>query len=312
MAELKHEPKPLEQGDAGRGVRQGETKSLLAVIALSGLMMVAEIVGAIYSGSLALLSDGVHMFGHVGAAILSYGAIFLAMREAPAEKTYRYWRLEVLAALANALLLLPLAAFLIYESLRRWHENQPVELLAMTGIGAAGLAVNVACAGILHRHSGQSLNVRSAYLHMVADAASSIAVVLAAVLIFATGSTVFDLGAAVLISGLITLWSVRLMRESCSILLESAPRGIRIDEIRQEILRVGDVQEVHDIHVWAITSRMYSLTAHLVLGRDLIVSETVRLVDEINARLDQRFDITHTCFQFELQDRKPTRRLRRT
>jgi cobalt-zinc-cadmium efflux system protein len=179
----------------------------------------------------------------------------------------------------------------------------------MLAVAVIGLAVNIACAWILHGSSKEDINIYGAFLHMVADSLSSVGVLAAGVLIAFTGKNYFDAIFAGVISIMVLVWSVKLIVDSCGVLLESAPRGLRIEEVVDAIKTVDGVLEVHDVHLWVITSRMYSLTAHVVLRDDTPISRTAEITNEINALLDRRFDINHTCFQFELRDRKPTHRI---
>lgn len=297
-----HHPKLAESAVALQPIRSGERSRLGWVLALTAVVMVAEAIGGILSGSLALLNDALHMLTHFLTIALSYVAILIASRPAPADKTFRYWRLEILASMVSAISLIPVSAFVIYEAVERWNHPVPINLLAMCGVGVIGLAANVGSAALLHRHSKHDLNIRGAFLHMLADTVSSVGVVAAAGLVYGTGWLRADPLIAGAISLLILAWCWSLVRESGRILLESVPKHVKVEEIEAGMKTVEGVLEVHDLHVWTITSRMYSLTAHVRLREDLPVSETEEIGRELEKLLDERWEITHVTLQFEVAE----------
>ncbi len=300
MSEQHHHPKLGESAVALRAVRSGERSRLGWVLAITALVMVAEGVGGILSGSLALVNDALHMLTHFLTIALSYGAIIIASRPAPPDKTFRYWRLEILASLVSAISLVPLSAFVIYEAVERWFNPVPIQVAAMCGVGILGLVTNIASAALLHRHSKHDLNIRGAFLHMLADTVSSVGVVAAAGLVYWKGWVRADPFIAGAISLLILAWCWSLVRDSCRILLESVPKHMKLGEIEAGMQAVAGVLEVHDLHVWTITSRMYSLTAHVRLREDLAVSQTEEIGRNLEKLLDDRWEITHVTLQFEV------------
>jgi cobalt-zinc-cadmium efflux system protein len=295
-----HHPRPPEPE---KGLRRGERRRLLAVLLLTGGTMVVEIVGGLLSGSMSLLGDAFHMLTHFGAILLSYAAILVAIRPAAPEKTFRNWRLEVLASFLNGLLLLPIAAYIIWESIDRWRHPVELNVGLMLAVAVAGLLVNLLSAAFLHHHSKHDLNIRGAFIHMLADSASSVGVILAGVLIALSGGTLkwADPAAAILISVMILAWSVGLVRQSVRILLEAVPAHLDIEMVRAAMKEADEVCDIHDLHIWTITSRMYALTAHVHLKRDLAVSETEELGHRLQHLLDERFEINHATFQFEVR-----------
>ena len=261
--------------------------------------MIAEFIGAYSTNSLALLGDAFHMLTHFGSVGMSYLAIVIALRPAPPDKTYRYWRSEVIAGFLNALFLLPVAIYILYEAYHRWQNPEEIKVAPMLGVAVIGLIVNIVCAKALHQHSHDNLNVRGAFLHMLADTLSSVGVIAAGVLIYFTGWKMADPLSAALISVLIFFWSFGLIRESIAILLESAPAHMDLEEIRSSMTEEGEVKEIHDLHVWTITSKMYTLTAHVILSEDLPVSRTEDLSKRLELMLDEKYDINHITLQFE-------------
>jgi cobalt-zinc-cadmium efflux system protein len=300
MSEQHHHPKPAQSAVAHQAVRSGERGRLGWVLALTALVVAGEMVGGLLSGSLALLNDALHMLTHFLTIALSYAAIVIATRPAPPDKTFRYWRLEVLASLVSAISLIPLSAFVVYEAVERWNHPVPISVAAMGGVGLLGLVSNLASAGLLHRHSKHDLNIRGAFLHMLADTVSSVGVVGAAVFVWATGWTRADPLIAGGISLLILGWCWSLIRDSGRILLESAPRHLKLEDVEAGMKSVEGVLEVHDLHVWTITSRMHALTAHVRLREDLPVSQTEQLGRKLQALLDERWEINHATLQFEV------------
>ncbi|MBI2901624.1 MAG: cation transporter [Planctomycetes bacterium] len=299
MAEQHHHPKHSETSVLSGPVRIGERRRLFWVLLLTGATMIAEFVGAFLTRSLALLGDALHMLTHFGSVGLSLLAVVIAMRPAPPDKTYRYWRAEVIASLVNGLALLPIAGYVLYEAYLRWRHPIEIEVVPMLAIGAVGLVVNLACAAMLHRHSEHDLNIRGAFVHMVADTASSVGVIVAGVLVWRLGWKWSDPLIAALISVLIVAWSLGLIRDAIRILLESVPEHVDLEQIRARMRAEEGVAEVHDLHIWTITSRMHALTAHVRLIDDVPVSRTEELAHRLQKVLDREYDIQHATLQFE-------------
>jgi cobalt-zinc-cadmium efflux system protein len=302
MGDQHHHPKLSETSIHRGAARLGERNRLFWVMVLTFVTMGGEIAGGLWTGSISLLGDAFHMLTHFLAIALSWAAILVACRPAPADKTYRYWRIEILASLVNGIALVPIAGYVLYEAIHRFLHPAPFDAKWTLIVGGIGLVVNVVCAGLLHHHSEHDLNVRGAFLHMVADTASSVGVLLAAGAAWAFGWTWADPAIAAGISILILVWCVGLVRSSSRILLESVPQHMDLEEIRGAMKGVEGVLEVHDLHVWTITSRMYALTAHVRLRDDLPVSRTEELGHRLQHLLDDRFEINHATLQFEVAE----------
>ncbi|MEX2145577.1 MAG: cation diffusion facilitator family transporter [Candidatus Rokuibacteriota bacterium] len=271
---------------------------LVTTLALTAVFLVVELIAALWTGSLALLADAVHMFTDVGGLGLALFASWVAERPPTPAKTYGYYRAEILAAVVNALILFVVAGGILIEAYQRLRS--PAEVLGgpMLVVAVAGLAVNAVCAWLLHRDAAASLNVRAAYLEVLSDAASSVAVIVAAVVVLTTGWTMAD----PIASGAIALFIVprtwRLLRQAVNILLEGTPAHLELGEIEEAIIRVSGVRRVHDLHVWTLTSGREAMSAHVVVDD---VGQSDRLLEELHALLHARFGIDHTTIQLETE-----------
>jgi cobalt-zinc-cadmium efflux system protein len=273
------------------------------VIALTGSAMIVEAIFGWLSNSLALLSDAGHMLTHFGALLVSLFAIYIARRPSHPHRSFGMYRIEILAALFNALTLLLITIFIFREAIERLLQPNPIQTLEMFVVAVLGLAVNVISAMILWKvGKGDDLNVRSAFLHMLGDTASSVAVVCGALLIRWTGALWIDPVLSMLICGVILLWAYDLTRHSLSILLESTPRGISPEKVESSMRTVPGVEDVHDLHIWTITSGMNALTAHIEVP-DQWLSSIQAIRGALESDLRQKFSIAHTNFQFELPKR---------
>lgn len=281
----------------GPGAWRGtDRRALLAAAGLTAGFMLVEVAGGLITGSLALLADAGHMLSDSFSLFLALGAVLLAARPVTARRTFGYKRAEILAALANGVLLVVVAVWVVVEAIHRL--NDPVEILGggMLAVALAGLLVNLVAAWILSRSSGDSLNVKAALRHVLADVAGSVGVIAAAAVILLTGWEAADPLISIVISLLIaaSAWSV--LRESVDILLEAAPSGLDTEEIGNAMAAEPEVVQVHDLHVWEITSGMPMLSAHVLVGPDADCHRA-RLVTE--AMLRDRFGIDHTTLQVE-------------
>lgn len=271
-------------------------RRLAFVLALTAMVMVAEFVGGLAANSLALLADAAHMLTDVGALGLSLFALWFARRPATQEKTFGYLRLEILAALVNGAALIVLAVFIFLEAYGRFRSPEQVRPGLMIGVASAGLVLNVVAAFALHGSAGRSLNVRGAYLHVLGDLLGSLGAVVAAVVILLTGWTRADPLISVLVGLLILFSSWKLLRESVDVLLEAVPSHIELAAVQDAILGIPSVAEVHDLHVWTVTSGFLAMSGHAVV-RDPDRHDAV--LHEIYCRMHDRFGIDHVTVQLE-------------
>lgn len=271
---------------------------LAIALGLTTAVLVAEIVGAVITGSLALLADAGHLLTDAAGIGLALLAITYAQRPATPQRTFGYYRLEILAAVANAVLLLLVAGLILIEAARRFGDPPEVAGGGMLGFALIGLAANVAGLLLLREGGKESLAVRGAYFEVLGDLLGSAAVVVAALVITVTDAAVVDPVASVVVALLILPRVWMLLRESVDVLLEATPRGVDIHEVRQHLLRTHGVIDIHDLHVWTITSGMRVMSVHVVIAPEM-QSDGGRVLDELQACLADDFDVAHSTFQLE-------------
>jgi cobalt-zinc-cadmium efflux system protein len=271
-------------------------KRLTAVLVLSSVVMLCELAVGIVSGSLALLADAVHMFADVTAVGLALFAVWFAGRPSPPNRTYGHHRIEILAAAGNAVLLSVVMVFVVLEALRRLQAPPQLDAWPVLITGTVGLAANLVGARLLHADAKHSLNVRGAYLEVLADALGSVGVVAAAVCI-----ALFDWRRADPIASLaIALFVVPrvwvLLREVTDVLMEAAPRNLDVASVRARMLQADGVLDVHDLHVWTITSGRVCLSAHVVTRPGIDRDD---VIEALNSLLRSAFNIEHSTLQVE-------------
>lgn len=274
---------------------------LTIVLGTSSALFVAELVAGILTNSLALIADAGHVLTDALGVGLALAAITVAARPPSPTRTFGYYRMEILAAVVNALVLFAVAGYVLIEAWRRFGQEPEILGAPMLLVATGGLAVNLVGAALLRGAAKESLNMRGAYLEVLSDALGSVAVIVAALVILATGFTAADAIASVLIGLLIVPRTWSLLREALDVLLEAAPRGVDMAHVRQHILDAPGVRDVHDLHAWTITSGMPVLSAHVVLD-DGAPPEPA--LESLTRCLSDHFDIEHSTFQLETADRR--------
>jgi len=282
-----------------KDTRRVERRFLLS-LALTGLILVAEVVGGLWTGSLALLSDAAHVFLDLFALGMSYVALRLAARPPNDRHTYGYHRMQVLAALANGATLFLVAFGIFREAWERFRDPAPVLAGPMLIVAVIGLVVNLAVALVLREHDHHDLNVRSAFLHVLGDALASVGVIVAGVVILLTGWHWVDPLVSVLIGVIIVIGSGRVLRESVHILAEGVPLHLTSSQVAAAMGQVPGVVEVHDLHVWTVSPGYVALSAHVVLT-DQSLSRTQEVMAGLKQTLTGTFGIEHTTIQFECE-----------
>jgi cobalt-zinc-cadmium efflux system protein len=274
-------------------------KRILALsFGVTAVVAVVEVVGGILSDSISLVSDAVHMFTDVIAIGLSLFAITMAARNHSGAMTFGYHRAEVMAALANGIGLTVISAWVLYEAFLRVMSPRMIDAPLMLLIASIGLAGNLTVMFLLKRQSGRSINVHSAFVHVLYDAVSSVAVIITGFIALNTGVTIVDPFVAFLIAGLVARSAYLIVRNSTHILLEGAPRELDIRQITITLKELEGVVDVHDLHIWTISTGMDALSGHVVV-RDQMLSQSSKLLSEINKVLAERYNITHTTIQLE-------------
>ena len=294
-----HAGHPHAGGSPGgdRSDRAGDRRALGLTLALTSAFTLAEVVGGLLTGSLALLADAAHMLSDDLSLGLALFAVWLAERPASPERTFGYKRAEILAALFNGVTLVAISIWIFIEAYRRFDD--PPEILGgwMLGVALLGLLVNLAAFRILHRGgSSESLNISAAMRHVLADLLGSVGVVVAAIVILATGWAYIDPLVSVVIGLLVLGSSWSILRDSTQILLEASPPGLDVNDVGRAMAELDGVVEVHDLHVWTITSGFPALSAHVTVGAETDCHAKRR---DLEAVLHERFDLDHTTLQVD-------------
>jgi cobalt-zinc-cadmium efflux system protein len=279
--------------------RKRDVRRLWITLALTSSYMFAEVAGGLWANSLALLADAAHMLSDAGALALALFAIWIAGRPPTPRRTFGYYRVEILAALAHGAVLAAIAIFVVVAAVDRLRDPAPVHGAGMMLIAAGGLTMNLIGLAVLRGGRKHNLNIRGVWLHVLSDALGSVGVLVSGSLILLFGWYWADPAASLIIACLV-LWSAwTLLKEVVAVLMEGAPGHIDVDEVRDAIAGQPGVLEVHDLHVWTITSGMESLSGHVVIGEDV---PSQRLLRELQELLRRRFKIDHVTIQVETPD----------
>ena len=288
-----------QHGHAGT-VTGRHRRALTIVLAISVTIAVAEVIGAVLTGSLVLFADAGHMAADAAGVGLSLLAAWFASRPASGRRTFGYARAEILAAMANSLLLLAMAGVIFYEAIRRLMSPPAVSSGLLIAFGAGALVLNACSLLVLRGGQADSLNVRTAFLEVAADTLGAAAVIVTGIIIAATGFNLADPIASLAVGALILPRTWRLLREAIDILLEASPEGIDLGEIREHLAAVPGVREVHDLHIWTITSGLPVFSAHVVVDPEIIErGQSAIMLDKLQACLRGHFDLDHSTFQLE-------------
>lgn len=271
-------------------------RAITAAFFITAGFMVVEAVGGLLTGSMALLSDSMHMLTDAAALGMSFFASRLAALRPDSSRTYGYRRAEVVAALANALLLWILSGYMLREVYERFHNPVPVLYGPMLVVAVLGLLANLASAWILHGHSEDNINIRGAFLHVVSDLAGSVAAIIAGAIIYFTGWYRADTIVSLLIIALILFSSTRLLGEAFHILMEGAPRGLSLKAVEKELRGIDGVSDVHELHAWSLSSGFNALSAHLVVKDPARQQAALK---KATCGVAAGFGIKHTVFQVE-------------
>ena len=283
--------------------RSVEKKKLVASLIITLTVMIVEILGGFLTNSIALLSDAGHMFTHAFAISISLLAIMISKKPACDHKTFGLYRAEVLAAFINGLFLIPIVGIIIFEAILRFLNPQEVFGGYMLIVAIIGLVVNITSILILQGSHKTSLNVRSVFYHMIADAASSIGIVIVAIIIMFTGIVILDPIVSLGISAVIFYWSWGILRDSTRILLEIAPKGMNIEAITEDLKNnFSEILELYDVHLWSIIPNMLVYSAHVKLKNEMISTDQETIISKINDFLGKKYNIIESTIQIVSKD----------
>lgn len=291
-----HEHSHSHENEHSHDHRSTDKKVLKIALIITFITMIIEIVAGVIANSLALISDAIHMFTHSFALAISLVAIILASKSAPIEKTFGYYRVEILAAFINGITIAISVIWIVYEAIERFINPEVIDMRMTIITAIIGLIVNIVTGLILMKGDRENINLKSAFLHMLADALSSVAIVVGAIVVLFTNWYIIDTIIALFVAVIIAKWAYSLLKDSINILLESSP--IEIEKVKAFLENEDGVIEAHDIHIWEITNNMYNLTAHIKLKSNSI-SEYHSLIKELNHKLEHKYSIVHTTFQPE-------------
>ena len=273
-------------------------RNLLIVLSITAMVMIAEIIGGLLANSLALLSDAGHMLTDILAMGLSIAAMRFAQKPPTVSKTFGFYRLEILAAFFNGMLLLFISLYIFSEAYHRLVHPEEIKGLFMLVVAAIGLLANGVGIVILKKSALRNLNVKSAFFHMVGDTISSGGVIVGGLVILYTGWNLVDPLIGIFIGMLILRGAYSLVRESIDIFLEATPKDINVEKMLDNLGKIEGVKEIHHLHLWTITSGIYAMSAH-VLIEDLLTSRSAQILKEIEELLEGQYSIEHTTIQFE-------------
>ncbi len=295
----------MSNGHAGHNHTYGMARqSLRLAFFLTVVILIAEVAGGLLANSLALLSDAGHVITDIFALGLAWFAAVQAERPANEHKTFGYHRVGILAALANAATLIVIALAILLEAIQRFQHPEPVQPLVMFLAAGIGIVINLFI-GLGLRKESNNLNVRAAMLHVFGDVAASVGVIVAGFIILFTGWTIADPVLSIGIAVLIAIGAWRILHEITGILLEAAPKGLSMPDLVKDMESVEGIQDVHDLHVWSITSNMYALSCHALIG-DLPASGSASILHSLNTMLNEKYHIGHVTVQFECDPHKET------
>jgi len=272
---------------------------LLISILLNGLITLVEIVGGVFSNSLALISDAIHNLSDTLALILAWFANNFSGRKPDARRTFGYKRFEILSAFINASVLTAISIYLIYEAILRFLHPEPVRSGLMFIIAGIGLVTNLTSMLFLHHDSSKNLNIKAAYVHQLGDTLSSVAVIGGAILLYYTKVLWIDPLLTLIISIVIIIQAYKILRESINILMQSTPGNLNLDEIKICLEKYPMIRNIHHVHCWQLQDHDILFEAHIETSKDLLLSESGKLLKEVEEILKQKFQITHTTLQVE-------------
>ena len=292
-----HDDHEHEHGHSHSHDHRGTDKKVLKwALSITLVTMFLEFFYGFLSNSLALISDAIHMFTHSFALIISLVAIIIASKKALLSKTFGFYRTEVLAAFVNGITIILSIVWIVYEAVLRFFNPQIIDIKTAMIVAIIGLVINIITGFILMQGDKDNINLKSAFVHMLSDALSSVAIIIGYVVIYFTQWYFIDIILAVIVACVIAKWAIDILKSSVNTLMESSP--LNITEVKEFIEKHKEVLELHDVHIWEITQDMYNMTAHVKINKKSLENYE-QLLHEINHELKDKYKIVHTTFQFE-------------
>lgn len=275
------------------------TKNLRISVVLNLAIAVAEVVGGLLANSLSLLSDALHNLGDGLALLFAYIANRVSRRDATDKKTFGYKRIEILSAFINSMVLIAISVYLFVEAIKRFYNPATIDSTIMLIVASIGLAANVISVLILHKDSAHNLNIKAAYLHLIGDTLSSVVVIIGGVLIYYYDLYWIDPAVTILIGIYILKEAIAIVKETLNILMQSTPEGIDLRDVKDEVEKLPGINNIHHVHTWALNENQFHFEAHVDLEKDMAVSESTLMQQEIEKLLYDKFDFAHVTLQFE-------------
>ena len=278
---------------------ENTSKNLLLSALLNLVVTIAEIIGGLISNSLALLSDALHNLGDTSAIFIAYLANLVSKKQGTSKKTFGFKRIEILAALFNAIVLVVIIIYLFIEAWHRLRNPMPIKGLVMLIVAVVGLLANLFSVLLLRKHAVQSINIRAAYLHLIGDTLSSIVVILTAILIYFFNIFWIDPLVTFLL-GIYLLWETfRILKVALDILMQATPPGLDLNKVKEALETIPAIDNIHHVHAWNLSDQDIHFECHVDLNSDIRISETEIIRDAINEMLKEEFNITHVTIQYE-------------
>lgn len=291
-----------EKKDSNGTSASSRSRRLFWVILLNAAISIAEVTGGLFSNSLALISDAIHNASDVLASVMAWWAVKTGNRKSTLNKTFGFKRIEILAAFLNSLILVVISVYLVFEALSRFSHHEHVNGLIMSGVAVVGFLANLFGALVLKRDASESLNIKVAYLHLLADTISSLAVVMGGILIYYFDIFWVDPVITILIALYIFTETYKILKQTVDILMQGTPSGIDLIEIKKELEAFEEISNIHHVHVWNMTEIEIQFECHVDLKKDLSVGETALISRKIKGILREKYGIRHATIQYEYDD----------
>jgi cobalt-zinc-cadmium efflux system protein len=291
-----------EKKHSNEHTHSSRSRRLFWVIFLNAAISIAEVAGGLFANSLALISDAIHNASDVISTVMAWLAVKTGNRKSTLNKTFGFRRVEILAAFLNSVILVVISAFLVFEAISRFSDHEHVNGLIMSGVAIIGFLANFFGVLLLRRDAAGSLNIKAAYLHLLGDSISSLAVVLGGILIYYFNMFWVDPAITIFIAVYIFFETYKILRQTVDILMQGTPSGIDLLEIKKDLESFEEISNIHHVHIWNMTEMEIQFECHIDLNKDVSVGETSAISHKIKSILRQKYGIRHTTIQYEYDD----------